>query len=124
MLPNPFPTASRRFGGASPPFVRHPRFFRPPPQQGASIRLSVSVEEARRAVDALSSKLGARSETRFTLDGNSSDLLLVLLLPKIDRHLAQSSLEAATEGVARVRWLAERFQEFQSSEVKADASAA
>jgi ppGpp synthetase/RelA/SpoT-type nucleotidyltranferase len=66
-------------------------------------------EAAREAAEAFSSELQVRSETRYTIDPSSSDLLLVLLLPKIARHLAVPGVDAGTEGVGRVRWFAERF---------------
>jgi hypothetical protein len=66
-------------------------------------------EPARAATKDFTAQLRARSETRFSLDSNSSDLLLVLLLPKIARHLATSTGDSSTEGDARVRWFAERF---------------
>lgn len=72
-------------------------------------------EAASSAAEAFSSRLKSSGETRFGLDANSSDLLLVLLLPKIGRHLVASTSDAGTEGVARVRWLAERFQENQTA---------
>jgi ppGpp synthetase/RelA/SpoT-type nucleotidyltranferase len=66
-------------------------------------------EAGRVAIGELSQRLSEQGEVRFTLDENSSDLLLVLLLPRIGRHLQASSVEAPTDGVARVRWFAERF---------------
>jgi ppGpp synthetase/RelA/SpoT-type nucleotidyltranferase len=71
---------------------------------------------AQLAVNDFGAKLLARGESRFSLEGNSSDLLLVLLLPKIGKHLTASSIDGGTEGVARVRWLAERFQEIYAVE--------
>jgi hypothetical protein len=68
-------------------------------------------ENGQSAVQHFDAYLQARSETRFGLDVNSSDLLLVLLLPKIGKHLSAAGGDTASEGVARVRWLAERFQE-------------
>lgn len=75
-------------------------------------------EPGQLAVDAFAASLAARGETRFELDRGSSDLLLVLLLPKIAKHLAASTAEALTDGATRVRWFAERFQELQSIEGK------
>lgn len=66
---------------------------------------------ARAALDALSRRLEAQADVRFTLDPNSSDLLLVLLLPRIGRHLHSPTTDSPTEGVARVRWFAERYSE-------------
>jgi hypothetical protein len=68
-------------------------------------------EAARTAAGAFSAQLQARSETRFAIDLNSSDLLLVLLLPKIAKHLAVSAGDTGSEGTGRVRWFAERSQE-------------
>jgi ppGpp synthetase/RelA/SpoT-type nucleotidyltranferase len=72
-------------------------------------------DAARHATEALSAMLHSRSETRFVLDANSSDLLLVLLLPKIAKHVSASSVDAGTEGVARVRWFADRVNEAQAT---------
>lgn len=68
-------------------------------------------EAGRTAIDAFSQRLQAQGEARFTLDPDSSDLLLVLLLPKIGRHLYSPVADSPSEGVARVRWLAERNPE-------------
>ena len=72
-------------------------------------------EAARAAADVFSADLQGRSETRYSVDRSSSDLLLVLLLPEIARHLAVSGVDAGTEGVGRVRWFAERFQYGQTA---------
>lgn len=71
-------------------------------------------EHAQSVLDDARAKLAARGDTRFDLDRNSSDLLLVLLLPKIGKHLAAATGDAVAEGVVRVRWLAERFQELEA----------
>lgn len=68
-------------------------------------------DAGRAALDAFSRRLEAQGDSRFTLDPNSSDLLLVLLLPKIGRHLHASTTDSPTDGVARVRWFAERYPE-------------
>lgn len=86
-----------------------------------SIRKLLDVYEpmtdvARKAVESFSARLLFRSETRFGLDANSSDLLLVMLLPKIGKHLATPSTDAAIEGVVRLRWFAERFHETQAAD--------
>lgn len=57
------------------------------------------------AVQGLSQRVG--DMPRFQLDPNSSDLLLVLLLPKAATFLART--EPTTEGAARVRWFAEQY---------------
>ncbi|WP_116807327.1 GTP pyrophosphokinase [Steroidobacter cummioxidans] len=66
---------------------------------------------ARASLDAFSRRLEIHGESRFTLESNSSDLLLVLLLPKIGRHLHAPTTDSPTDGVARVRWFAERYPE-------------
>lgn len=70
---------------------------------------------AQEALDQFASTLAARGETRFSLDRTSSDLLLVLLLARIGKHIAAAAADAVTEGVVRIRWLAERFQEIQAA---------
>jgi ppGpp synthetase/RelA/SpoT-type nucleotidyltranferase len=62
------------------------------------------------ALRGLSEHLGAKP--RFQLDAASSDLLLVLLLPKAAAFLAKN--DPTTEGAARVRWLAEQYLKSQA----------
>jgi ppGpp synthetase/RelA/SpoT-type nucleotidyltranferase len=81
-----------------------------------SIRKLLDVAEpmtdlGRAAAESFAARLHSVGETRYTLELNSSDLLLVLLLPKIGRHLATSFSESGNEGSSRVRWLAERHDE-------------
>jgi ppGpp synthetase/RelA/SpoT-type nucleotidyltranferase len=66
-------------------------------------------EAGQAALEAFSRRLQGQGDARFALEPNSSDLLLALLLPKIGRHLHSPLGEAPSEGVARVRWFAERF---------------
>ncbi len=73
-------------------------------------------EAARTAVADLSGKLVAGGHTRFRLEPNSSDLLFVLLLPKIGNYLRASLIEAGTEGIARLLWFAERYRELAPAE--------
>lgn len=68
-------------------------------------------EPGREALEVFSRRLQAQGETRFILEPDSSDLLLVLLLPKIGRHLRLPLADAPTESIARVRWFAERYAE-------------
>jgi hypothetical protein len=75
---------------------------------------------AQKALDEFTTKLAAQGEARFTLDRNSSDLLLVLLLPQLARHIITSSGDAMTDGVSRLRWFAARFREM--SKVEAEVS--
>lgn len=65
---------------------------------------------AEAAVHGLSGQLDAKA--RFQLDTASSDLLLVLLLPKAAAFLVKT--EPTTEGAARVRWLAEQYLKSQA----------
>jgi ppGpp synthetase/RelA/SpoT-type nucleotidyltranferase len=57
------------------------------------------------ALQSLSERFG--SSGRYLLDPTSSDLLLVLLLPKTASFLAK--IEPSSEGAARVRWVAEAY---------------
>lgn len=68
-------------------------------------------EAGRSALDAFSGRLQAKGDSRFLLEADSSDLLLVLLLPKIGRHLQGPLADSPSDGVTRVRWFAERFPE-------------
>jgi ppGpp synthetase/RelA/SpoT-type nucleotidyltranferase len=76
------------------------------------------VEAGRTAAREFATQLEARSQDRFSLDMNSSDLLLVLLLPRIGKHLAATAADTGIEGAARVRWFAERSQEHQNDVVR------
>jgi ppGpp synthetase/RelA/SpoT-type nucleotidyltranferase len=71
---------------------------------------------AQSALDDFAMKLAAKGEGRFTPDRDSSDLLLVLLLPKVANYIVSSSGDAVSDGVARLRWLAARFQELSKVE--------
>lgn len=83
--------------------------LRPPINRGAETRLLE-----------LSEALVLRGDTRFELDADSSDLLLVAMLPRIARYLTSSqSPTTSTEGTTRVRWLAERYLDLQQG--KSDA---
>jgi ppGpp synthetase/RelA/SpoT-type nucleotidyltranferase len=68
---------------------------------------------AQQAAEDLMRRVG--DEARFSVNLTSSDLLLVLLLPKAASFLAH--MEPITEGAARVRWFAEQY-------LKAEAGAA
>ncbi|MCW3699885.1 GTP pyrophosphokinase [Burkholderia cenocepacia] len=70
---------------------------------------------AQAALDSFAQRLDAQGSTRFILDRNSSDVLLVLLLPKIGKHLRTPLAEAPTEGVARVQWFAEQFVDLSAA---------
>ncbi|GLS17296.1 hypothetical protein GCM10007874_03110 [Labrys miyagiensis] len=86
-----------------------------------SIRKLVTVAEpmtaaAQNALDEFSGKLASKGDARFTPDRNSSDLLLILLLPKVANYIVSSSGDAVSDGVARLRWFAARFQELSKVE--------
>ena len=53
---------------------------------------------AQSVLDEFSTKLAAKGDGRFTLDRDSSDLLLVLLLPKVANYIVSSSGEAVSDG--------------------------
>jgi ppGpp synthetase/RelA/SpoT-type nucleotidyltranferase len=85
-----------------------------------SIRKQITAPEpmtgaAQIALDEFAAKLAANGDTRFTLDRNSSDLLLILLLPKVAGYIVSSG-DAVSDGVARLRWFAARFQELSKVE--------
>lgn len=73
-------------------------------------------EAGQQALDELAASLAAIGDSRFDLDRNSSDVLLVLLLPRIGSYLAGTTPDAVTDGAARVRWFAERYQELRETE--------
>lgn len=86
-----------------------------------SIRKQINIPDpmtlvAQNALDEFATKLAGKGESRFTLDRNSSDLLLVLLLPKVAHYIVSSSVDAVSDGVTRVRWFATRFQELSKME--------
>lgn len=96
-----------------------------------SIRKLINIPEpmteaAQTAFDEFATKLAAKGEARFTPDWNASDILLVLLLPRVANYIVSSSGDAVSDGVIRLRWFAARFQEFSKveSEVSTDASLA
>jgi ppGpp synthetase/RelA/SpoT-type nucleotidyltranferase len=64
-------------------------------------------EAGQRFARDLTARLGPNA--RFQLETTSSDLLLVLLLPKAAVFLAKT--DPTTEGAARVRWFAEQYLE-------------
>lgn len=73
-------------------------------------------EPAQRALDDFADKLAKYGEARFIPDRNSADLLFVLLLPQIAKHIVSSSGDVVSDGMARLRWFAVRFQELLSAE--------
>jgi ppGpp synthetase/RelA/SpoT-type nucleotidyltranferase len=86
-----------------------------------SIRKLIDVPEpmteaAQQVLDEFATMLAVKGEGRFTLDRDSSDILLVLLLPRVANYIVSSSGDAVSEGVARLRWFAARFQELSKVE--------
>ena len=86
-----------------------------------SIRRLILISEpmtlsAQAALDHFATRLEQKGSVRHKLDRNSSDLLFVLLLPTIANYLASSSGDAVSDGVARLRWFAARFQELSKVE--------
>lgn len=84
-----------------------------------SIRRAVIVpeplaEQAAGQLHALSTLFRERGDTRFDLEENSSDILLVPLLPRIANYLVNSQPTELSSGAVRIRWIAERFLEVQS----------
>lgn len=73
-------------------------------------------EAGRVSAESFKQRLQASGQSRFSLEVDSSDLLLVLLLPKIGKHLHSSLADTSVESLARVRWFAERFAEAEASE--------
>ncbi len=71
---------------------------------------------AQSVLDEFSAQLAAKGDGRFSLDRDSSDLLLVLLLPKVANYIVSSSGDAVSDGVTRLRWFAARFQELSKVE--------
>jgi len=62
----------------------------------------------------LQDKLRARGETRYELEENSADLLLVALLPKLARHiLSNHPTGRGVGGPTRISWIANRFLEIE-----------
>ena len=47
---------------------------------------------------------------------DARSILLVLLLPKVANYIVSSSGDAVSDGVARLRWFAARFQELSKVE--------
>jgi hypothetical protein len=83
----------------------------------ASIRklINISVpmtEVAQNAIDEFETKLTANAEARFTLDRDSSDILMVFLLPRVATYILSASGEGVSNGVVRRGW----FQEISKVE--------
>jgi ppGpp synthetase/RelA/SpoT-type nucleotidyltranferase len=71
----------------------------------------------------LAAALRSRGETRYELEENSADLLLVALLPKLARHiLSNHPTGRGVGGPTRISWIASRFLEIDGDK-KDDAEA-
>jgi ppGpp synthetase/RelA/SpoT-type nucleotidyltranferase len=65
---------------------------------------------------ALSAKFQSNGETRYELDENSADLLLVALLPKLAKHiLSNHPTGRGVGGPTRISWIAGRFLETEAN---------
>jgi ppGpp synthetase/RelA/SpoT-type nucleotidyltranferase len=71
----------------------------------------------------ISSVLEERGDTKFRLDPDSADLLLVVLLPRIAKHLVKGHLTDGSLAANRIRWIAERFLDIQESKIKQEPDA-
>jgi hypothetical protein len=61
-------------------------------------------------------ELRTRGETRYELEENSADLLLVALLPKLAKHiLSNHPTGRGVGGPTRISWIASRFLELDSN---------
>ncbi|MFO7178156.1 MAG: hypothetical protein DIU78_005590 [Pseudomonadota bacterium] len=75
---------------------------------------------ARTELAKLDVSLKARGHTRPSLDPSSSDLLLVLLLPKLARKIVENHPPGrGIGGEPRIAWIATRYEEIRSSEATA-----
>jgi hypothetical protein len=62
------------------------------------------------------SALLQRAETRYVLDDNSADRMLVLLLPKLAKHIVGNHPTGrGVGGPTRISWLAARYLELIAS---------
>lgn len=59
----------------------------------------------------LSAQFRSGGHERFALDENSSDLLLVLMLPHVAQHIVKNHALGRGGGVRRTAWIAERYLE-------------
>lgn len=65
---------------------------------------------------ALDASLQQRGETRYKLEENSADRLLVLLLPKVAQHIVSNHPTGrGVGGPTRISWLASRYLEIGTS---------
>ena len=69
---------------------------------------------SRESLVRLEAKLRSRGETRYELDENSADLLLVALLPKLATHIQSNHPTGrGVGGPTRISWIASRFLEIE-----------
>jgi ppGpp synthetase/RelA/SpoT-type nucleotidyltranferase len=82
-------------------------------QVGDVEKIAVTSKET---IALLDSELRSRGETRYELEGNSADRLLVALLPKLARHiLSNHPTGRGVGGPTRISWIASRFIEIESN---------
>lgn len=70
--------------------------------------LNTVLDRSLQQLSSLRASLHQRGETRYDLEENSADRLLVLLLPKVAQHIARSST-GRSGGPTRIGWLASRY---------------
>lgn len=71
---------------------------------------------SRKNLVGLSAELRARGETRYELEENSADLLLVALLPKLAKHILSNHPSGrGVGGPTRISWIASRFLELDGN---------
>ncbi len=74
--------------------------------------LSSVAERSLAALQALSASLHQRGDTRYVLEENSADRLLVLLLPKVAQHIVSNHPTGrGVGGPTRISWFAARHLE-------------
>jgi ppGpp synthetase/RelA/SpoT-type nucleotidyltranferase len=71
--------------------------------------LNSIVERSREELSTLRGSLQQRGETRYDLEENSADRLLVLLLPKVAQHIVRNNSTGRGGGSTRIGWFAGRY---------------
>jgi len=85
--------------------------------------LTTVSERSLSELQALGASLQQRGETRYSLEENSADRLLVLLLPKVAQHiLSNHPTGRGVGGPTRISWFAARFLEPAAPAVSAQSS--
>jgi ppGpp synthetase/RelA/SpoT-type nucleotidyltranferase len=66
-------------------------------------------ERSLKELSSLRALLHQRGETRYDLEENSADRLLVLLLPKVAQHMVRNNSTGRGGGPTRISWFASRY---------------